>query len=250
MEKKFCYLHYPWQRHLNCVSCSGFGVDERLNSLILGTDCLDVLILWLVKHLHSVGELLSHSRWRVYHVMRCAIWYHLYNLKHVKNTPPWVFFTCSEGSFMYSIDFFNYNHFVTKIEFMKEFANFLGEQGFLIFILVRVLWIFDKPFFIYCFFKLELKLVEIVGKLLSVTLLLKGKSRNGSLKPSKEIAFIWFKNHVVLWKPFRYYRKIMSKGAFTCKQDKFHQRIKLHPKMKVFLFTCSIHSGTKNVLFA
>ena len=165
-------------------------------------------------------------------------------------TPPWVFFTCSEGSFMYSIDFFNYNHFVTKIEFMKEFANFLGEQGFLIFIPVRVLWIFDKPFFIYCFFKLELKLVEIVGKLLSVTLLLKGKSRSGSLKPSKEIAFIWLKNHVVLWKPFRYYRKIMSKGAFTCKQDKFHQRIKLHPKMKVFLFTCSIHSGTKNVLFA
>lgn len=80
---------------------------------------------------------------------------------------------------MYSIDFLNDNHFVTKIEFMKEFPNFLGEQGFLIFIPARIHWIFDKPFFIYCFFKLDLKLVDIVRKLLSVTLLLKGNSRNG-----------------------------------------------------------------------
>ena len=34
-------------------------------------------------------------------VMRCAIWYHLYSLKNVKNTPPWVFsrfLICANGS--------------------------------------------------------------------------------------------------------------------------------------------------------
>ena len=87
--------------------------------------------------------MLSHSRWRVYH--KCDALRNLVSFvqfktreKHPGGAPPWVFLTCSEGFFMYSIDFLNDNHFVTKIEFMKEFPNFLGEQGFLIFIPVRI----------------------------------------------------------------------------------------------------------------
>ena len=36
-------------------------------------------------------------------------------------------------------------------------------------------------------------------------------------------------------------KKLVSKGAFTCKWDDFHSRTKFHPVMKMLLFTCSIH---------
>ena len=36
-------------------------------------------------------NLVSVSSWL--YVLRCAIWYYLYSLKNVKNTPPWMFYT-------------------------------------------------------------------------------------------------------------------------------------------------------------
>ena len=36
-------------------------------------------------------------------------------------------------------------------------------------------------------------------------------------------------------------KKLVSKGAFTCKLDDFHSGTKFHPVMKMLLFTCSIH---------
>ena len=71
------FLHYL--KHLETVRC---------RNAKLGTNGL--------RGLHNIFS-------RIKNVMRCAIWYYLYNLKNLKNThggvlikintPPWVFFT-------------------------------------------------------------------------------------------------------------------------------------------------------------
>ena len=88
--------------------------DKRMDK------CNNPLALRLCKYLDLGSNIIANvsiflwNFWNCKYVMRCAIWYHLHNLKNVKkpdggvvllvtksNTPPWVFFTffnCTNGT--------------------------------------------------------------------------------------------------------------------------------------------------------
>ena len=64
---KTCYVEYPWQKHLNCVSYSGSGANGSLHSSICGKGCLDNYKIRLIKRLCSLAELFSCLKRKAYH---------------------------------------------------------------------------------------------------------------------------------------------------------------------------------------
>ena len=81
----------------NISNSTSASTDIYLQLLILIILCMLSLYNVLVALIGLAGivwlETVIYGLKFLKYVVRCAIWYHLYNLTKVKNTPPWLFFT-------------------------------------------------------------------------------------------------------------------------------------------------------------